>query len=265
MISGIRTRRLALAVVAGLTAVVVGVAARATASPEPFLLTFDGAHFPDTTLHGGGLRHDGRFTASAPFCSAGRAFDVVHYIQDGLLSVQRLHTCDDGTGSFTAFMPTVRNEHGGTTGTWKIVDGTGRYATLRGLGAYDATLISGNPDLFETISYRTAWRGLVGFDADPPTIKTLDASARKVRRRPRTYDVRVVLSFEDASAPVSYTADVRAGQTPVGFKQGSAPGGQTATVLRVKTARAVRSVRVVLKATDSLGNETTAMRTVGLR
>ena len=103
----------------------------ASAAPEPFLLTFDGAHFPDSTLEGG-ISHAGRFTASAPFCSAGEAHDVYHVIEGEFLSVHRIHTCDDGSGSFTAWMPTVRNEHGSATGAWKIVEGTRQYPTLRG-------------------------------------------------------------------------------------------------------------------------------------
>ena len=136
--------------------------------PTPFLLTFEGAHFVDSTLTGG-LRHDGRFTASAPFCSAGRAYDVRHVVVEPL-TVLRLHTCDDGSGSFTAFMPVVRGEHGGP-GVWQFVEGTGGYAALRGVGTYAGTLTSGNPGAFETISYRTEWRGVVGFDVDPPAIE----------------------------------------------------------------------------------------------
>ena len=67
-------------------------------------------------------------------------------------------------------MPTVRSEHGGS-GSWRIVKGTGRYATLRGLGTYTGTLVSGDPD-FASVVFRTNWQGIVDFDADPPTIKT---------------------------------------------------------------------------------------------
>ena len=47
----------------------------ASAAPTPFSLTFEGAHVNDPTLPAG-VRHDGRFTASAPFCSSGRAYDT---------------------------------------------------------------------------------------------------------------------------------------------------------------------------------------------
>ena len=140
-----RVRLVGVAIGAGVAVVFACLSVGATAAPAPFLLTFDGAHPVDTTLPHG-LRHDGRFTASAPFCSAGRAYDVGHSTDEGgFLNVLRIHTCDDGSGSFTADMPTVRGEHGGT-GSWRILEGTGRYATLRGLGTYTGTLISGDPE-----------------------------------------------------------------------------------------------------------------------
>jgi hypothetical protein len=257
--------RVALLVGVAVGAVFALLSVRATAAPTPFSLTFEGAHFADSTLPGG-LRHDGRFTASAPFCSAGRAFDVRHFEEaDGALTVLRMHTCDDGSGSFTAFMPRVRNEHGGTGGSWKIVEGTGRYATLRGLGTYTSTLISGDPDVFETITYRTNWQGAVDFDADPPAIERFTTTARKLRQRLRTYVLRIGVTVRDTGAPVSYTVDVQAGRAVLGFKQGSTSSGQATVTLRIRPPRAVRSARILLTARDALGNETSASRSVRLR
>ena len=236
----------------------------ATAAPAPFLLTFDGTHVLDPSAPGG-LAHDGRFTASAPFCSGGHAYDVHHVVEGEFLSVRRIHTCDDGSGSFTAWMPTARNEHGGATGSWKIVEGTGQYATLRGMGTYTSTLVTGDPLLFETIAYRTNWQGVVAFDADPPAIETFTATARALRRPLRTYVVRVGLTVRDATAPISYMVDVRVGRTQLDLKQGSSASGQAAVALRLRTPRGVRSARVSLIARDAVGNETTATRTVRLR
>ena len=256
------SRRIVVVAAAGVAAVVGFFAVRATAAPAPFLLAFDGAHFADSTF-ADGIRHEGRFTASPPFCSAGRAYDVRHVIPGAFLDVDRIHVCDDGTGSFTAFMPTVRGEHDGT-GTWKIVAGTGQYAALRGFGTYNGTRISGNPDVFETIVYRTEWQGVVGFDAEPPTIDGFSATARKVRQRPVTYELRIGLSARDASMPVSYTLDIRSGRATLAFKQGSIPSGEAAAVVRIRPSRAV-NVRVLLIARDALGNEASAARTVRLR
>ena len=260
-----RARVFVAAVAATLAAVValVPIAFGSADGSEPSLLTFEGAHYVDTTLPGG-LRHDGRFTALTPFCSAGRAYDTRHFDTAGWLTVQRLHTCDDGSGSFTVFMPNVRAEHGGS-GNWQIVEGTGRYTTLRGRGTYTGTIVSGNPELFDTIAYTTSWQGAVGLDADPPAIDALVATARKVRQRPRTYVLRVDLTARDATVPVEYTVDVLAGRSRLDFKSGSTASGQATITFRLRTPRGAGSVRVALTARDALGNETTASRSVKLR
>ncbi len=259
-----RVRLVGVAVAAGVAVVFACLSVRATAAPAPFLLTFDGAHSVDSTFSGG-VRHDGRFAASAPFCTAGQAHDARQSTDvAGMLNVLRTHTCDDGSGSFTADMPTVRSEHGGT-GTWRIVEGTGRYATLRGLGTYTGTLVSGDPNVFESIVYRTNWQGVVDFDADPPTIETFTTTPRKLRLRVRTYTLRVGLVVRDPSAPVSYTVDVQAGRAALAFKQGSTASGQATVTLRIRPPRAARSASVLLTTKDALGNETSTSRTVTLR
>jgi hypothetical protein len=252
------------AVAASVAAVFACLPMGATAAPAAFLLTFDGAHFADANAPGG-IRHDGRFTASAPFCSAGHAHDMHFVVEGEFLSVHRIYTCDDGSGSFTAWMPTVRNEHGGATGAWKIVEGTGQYATLRGFGTYTSTLISGNPELFDTIVYRTSWQGVVDFDADPPAIQKFTTTARKLRQRLRTYELRIALTLRDTGAPISYTVDIRAGRALLGFKQGSTASGQATITVRIRPPRASRSARILLTAHDALGNETGASRSASLR
>jgi hypothetical protein len=246
-----------------LSAVIALAAVRATAAPTPFLLTFEGAHFADSTLSGG-LRHDGRFTASAPFCSEGRAYDARHLETAGLLNVLRTHTCDDGSGSFAAFMPNVRGEHGGT-GVWRIVEGTGRYATLRGQGTYTGALTSGDPSAFETVSYRTEWRGVVDFDADAPAIESFTATVRKLRQRVRTYALRIGLAAGDASLPISYTVDLRTGRTLLDLKRASTASGRATITVRIRPPRAARSVRILLTASDVLGNVTSTSRAFRLR
>jgi hypothetical protein len=248
------------------TGVVVVLAAGAFAAPAQFTLTFDGAHVTDPASPVG-LRHEGRFTASPPFCSSGRAYDV-RWLDTGSagLAVDRLHTCDDGSGSFTAFMPAdVANEHGGR-GSWKIVEGTGKYAQLRGQGTYLGTLVSGDPNNFPTIVYRTQWQGVVDFDADAPVVAIPSASATKVPKRVGTYTLRVTVTVQEPSTPVSYHALVHAGKTsiiPLAQKVVSTTTGAVVT-LRV-SVRTARSVQVAVAATDALGNgPTTASRRVRL-
>jgi hypothetical protein len=234
----------------------------ASAAPTPFSLTFEGAHFSDPAMPFG-LRHEGRFTASAPFCSSGRAYDTRQIDDGGFLTAWRVHECDDGSGSFTAFLPIVRNEHAGS-GSWKVVEGTGRYAQLRGQGTYIGTHLSGDPDDFSTVAYRSQWQGVVDFDADPPAIESLSATARKLPKRVRTYALRVAVTARDAS-PIAYTVEVRAGQVPLGLKKVSTTSGQAAATLRIQSPRGAWRVRIILAATDVLGNgPTTTSRTIKL-
>jgi hypothetical protein len=255
--------------IAGVTLVGMGMAVAligvgASAAPTQFSLTFDGAHFTDASFPDG-IQHDGRFTASAPFCSAGRAYDVEHVVtESGFLDVMRRHVCDDGSGSMTAFMPVARNEHGGK-GTWKIVEGTGKYATLRGFGTYIGTRISGDPLDFPSIVYRTAWSGVVDFDADPPAVESIAASARKLQKPTRTYSLRIAVRARDVSTPIAYTVDVRSGTTPLGFKKVSTASGLATMTLRIRPPRSAHSVRVQLAATDAVGNTANASRLVRLR
>jgi hypothetical protein len=83
-------------------AAVAAVGGSADAAPVPFTLTLDGSHLPDATLFSG-VRHEGPFTSSAPFCPAGFAADVKDVSDEpgvGLIVLRRF-TCADGTGSVT--------------------------------------------------------------------------------------------------------------------------------------------------------------------
>lgn len=258
----IGARRAVVAATVAVGAMLVPLAAGGVGATAAIALTFDGAHYADATLPAG-LRHDGRFTASEPLCPAGRAYDVRHF-EGEMLSVLRLHTCDDGSGGFTVSMPAVRSEHGGI-GTWKIVEGTGRYVSLRGMGTYTATLLRGDPDAYETIVYRTSWRGVADFDADPPAVEAFGATARKVGERPRTYVLRVALAVRDTAGPVTYTVDVRSGRTELAYRQSSTTSGRATIALRIAPSRGVRSARIVLTLWDAVGNETRTSRAVTLR
>jgi hypothetical protein len=228
-------------------------------APATFSLVFEGAHVFDTSLPAG-IRHEGRFTASAPFCSAGKAVDT-RDIEIEPLTVLRTHTCDDGSGSFTAFMPALLGEHGGN-GSWKIVDGTGGYATLRGIGTYSGHITSGDPGRFETIVYTTTWQGVVDFDAVAPTVDAI-ATSKKLRKPARTYSVRTVLDAHEG--PVTYSVDIRAGKSFLAFKQGTTTSGKTTTTLRIRAPRGARSVQVIVTVSDRVGNENTSTRTVKLK
>lgn len=235
----------------------------AGATPTSFTLVFDGIHVADASLPAG-IRHEGRFTASAPFCAAGKAADV-RDIELEPLTVLRKHICDDGTGSFTALMPAVRGEHPGI-GSWKIIEGTGRYATLRGIGTYTGHLLSGSNQDFLTVTYRTTWQGTIDFDAVAPTVG-VTASAAKLRRPLRTYSVRVALKLADDTpgSSISYSVDIRADHSFLAYKKGVTASGQATVKLRIRQPRGVRNIQIIVTASDTVGNERTATRSLRLR
>jgi hypothetical protein len=173
----------------------------------------------------------------------------------------RTHTCDDGTGTFTAFMPTVRGEHGGG-GSWKIVEGTGRYATLRGVGTYTGHIVSGDADRFETIVYTTSWQGVVDFDAVAPTL-TASATAKRLPKPSRAYSVRAVVDAHEG--PVTYSVDFRAGKVLLALKRGTAASGRVTTDARFRAPRGVPTVSVIVKVADVVGNESATTLSVRLR
>lgn len=245
--------------VGALLLVLAGLVDGASGAPTTFSLVFNGAHAPDASLPAG-IRHEGRFTASAPFCSSGTAVDI-RDIEIEPLTVLRTHTCDDGTGSFTAFMPALLGEHGGI-GTWKIVDGTGRYATLRGIGTYAGHIISGDPERFDTVVYSTTWQGVVDFDAVPPTFAAT-ATSKKLRKPTRTYTIRTVLNAQEGQ--IAYSVDIRAGKSFLAFKQGTSASGRVTVALRIRAPKGARNVQVIVTVTDEVGNESTTTRAVRLK
>jgi hypothetical protein len=244
----------------------VSLAGGALAAPSEFSLTFVGRHVVDPAAPTG-LHHEGHFTASAPFCPSGTAVDTRHDLQ-GTLSVERTHTCDDGSGSITVSLPEVAREHqAGDGGSWKILGGTGKYEKLRGSGTYRGQIISGDPFDFSTVTYRSTWQGLVGFDADPPAL-TLTATATKLKLPRRTYSLRVALVVrnEEPAARVTYSLIVQANKQYVsgGSRQGSTTTGRAALALRITPPRTARTVQINVRATDPLGNESTTTRPVKL-
>jgi hypothetical protein len=245
-------------------AAVAAITGGANAAPTQFTLTLEGSHVPDSSLPSG-LRHEGPFTASPPFCPAGRAVDTedVSDVPSVGLVVLRAFTCDDGTGSFTALLPATGEHSGG--GSWRIVDGTGKYATLRGIGRYSSTRLSGDPGDFLSITFRSTWTGTVDFDVDPPSIG-LSARATKLRRPAGAYTLRVVLAVpnEAAGASLTYAVEAASGSASLAHRLGTTTSGRATVVLRIKPRRTVRRVKVSADVTDPVGNKSSTTRTVTL-
>jgi hypothetical protein len=257
--------RVFLALAGLLAGGLVALAGGAHAKVLQFSLTFTGKHVTDPSFPAG-LHHEGRFTASAPFCPAGSAIDTRH-VQDPPLWVERTHTCDDGSGSITVSMPDVTGEHGGR-GVWRIIAGTANYERLRGSGTYVGQRLSGDPADFLSITYQTTWNGVVDFDTDPPALN-LAATATKLKLPQRTYllSVRLLVPNEPPGSRVNYSLLVQSrGQfVSGGSKLGSLITPARATLaLKIRPLRTARVVRVSVRASDPVGNEGTANRTVRL-
>jgi hypothetical protein len=139
-------RRIALpagvAALLGVAALVTGIG---RASPSSFALDMNGFHSaaepPETFTFG--FRHEGPFTASASFCSSGYGVDLklVPYM------ALRQFTCSDGSGTITAQKLVVQSDalYTHEEDVWSIVEGTGRYSTLRGKGTAVSDVVSGDP------------------------------------------------------------------------------------------------------------------------
>jgi hypothetical protein len=226
--------------------------------PRPFALVFDGATEP--SLGQGNPRRSGAFSAISPVCSFGIAADLGYVYPLGVL---REHTCDDGSGSFTALLDPLVAEHGGV-GHWRILGGTGRYAGLRGRGSFSGEFVSGSPSNEETIGFRTTWRGLVAFDAAKPVITDVRVTVR-VLRHP-TYRLHVSFRTRDdvAGNPVEYRVLPTSGSYALPFAEGTTLAQRVSTSLVIQARRPDLPIVVEIRAADPLGNERRLVRAVPL-
>jgi hypothetical protein len=178
------------------------------------------------------------------------------------LTVLREFTCDDGSGSFTAFMPGIASEHGGG-GTWKIVSGTGKYVKLRGQGRYQSVLTGGVPQDFLSVKYRATWTGVIDFDDIAPVIR-IAARTVKIATAPGTYVLRatVTLGGEASGSRVSYVLEVTGGRRDLLTRLGTSTVGGFTVRARIKPAAATRRVLMRVIATDAVGNERASTRLV---
>lgn len=225
--------------------------------PVPFRLIFEGTHDPSFG-QANPLRR-GEFSAVAPACNAGAAVDERYVHPNGVV---REHTCADGSGSFTAILSPTVAELGGA-GTWRIVGGTGRYADLRGEGAFAGEFVSGSPSHEETIDFRTTWTGVVGFDSTAPVIGRVRLSATR-RGDGGTCLLRVSFRTHDAASggAVRYRVLPRSGSRALPFAEGRARRGTTSVALQVNVYRPDLPVLVEIRVADALGNERRVVRSV---
>ncbi len=190
---------------AGVVAVGAVTALAGRTAAGPFELTFDGRHEADPESPVG-FRHVGPFTASGVFCASGQARTLGGI---GTTPLIRMLTCDDGSGTATALVVPLDNEHGGSGG-WRIVSGTGKYERLRGEGRFTSVRTGGDPLDHGTITFRSAWNGIADLDDAPPTVAVSRATAVRLRTPAGAYSVKLALVLSDnvEGNAVSYTLRV---------------------------------------------------------
>jgi hypothetical protein len=258
-------RKVALpAGVATLLGVAVLVTGIGRASPSSFELVMNGFHTaagpPEKFSFG--FRHEGPFAASAPFCSSGYAVDL-EYLAQPVTGLRRF-ACSDGSGSITArkFVLSANAQFTHEEGVWAIVEGTGPYSTLRGKGTYVNDFVSGNPADHITTTFRETWRGVIDFDVRPPDVSISQASAKRLRRPKGAYSIRIAFSARDGSEGNMVSYSISVSGYPV-YRSGRT-SGTVSTTFRVRPSPRVRRLRLVVVASDPVGNETRVTRQLRL-
>ena len=192
----------------------------------------------------------GAFTAKAPFCEAGPVADVDFGV--------RRFTCADGSGSITLDIGYPHAKFDGA-GDWSILEGTGRYAGLRGKGTFWDEVVS---DDWTDGPVRTTFQGVVAEDAVAPTIGLASVQTSKVNGKKDVYVISAVLDLRDdvEDNPVSYTVSIRRGSGAgpwLASTSGETKGG-ISFELRIRRPNAgVRAVLIRTTAVDPVGNEGT--------
>ena len=145
--------------------------------------------------------------------------------RSGLVHGTRQFSCSDGTGSITARQRVLQTDlNTYLKGDWRIVDGNGPYAKLRGKGMF-ATVMGG--DDFATRTFRETWNGVVDFDDTPPIVAITTARTQKLRRPAGAYNIRVALSARDekAETAVAYKISIRSGDREAASRSGQTTSG----------------------------------------
>lgn len=227
----------------------------ASAAPRTTELVFDGHHGAPL---GDSYRHEGTFTATAPFCSSGAMADIAHFGENA----DRLVTCDDGSGTITMRVTNLPGEHfTNGTGDWRITAGTGGYVTLRGHGTW-TTVPVGGPDA----RFISTLRGIADLDDQAPTITVTRATAAKLPRPKGAYRIRLVVAARDnvEGNAVSYRVALSAGAR-TWTRAGRTTSGSIKLSLQVRPPHGARRIRLKITASDPLDNEKMISRWIKLR
>jgi hypothetical protein len=260
---------------AGVVAVSAAAALAARTAASPFELVLQGRY---EGFVPGDVLLDGRlvatFTSGAPFCESGTAADVeLPRASDG--GGARRYTCGDGSGSLTLAERTRAGDYF-WNGEWTIVEGSGRYMGVRGKGTFIGELLSGDPWDFATpIEVRWTLQGSIGADTVAPSLAFTGASAKKLRRPSGFYSIDVAFSLRDdvEGSTVAYRLRVKEGPEHARDRRlplladetgSTASGSVWRTFHFLPSSKRVRSVQLLLSASDPVGNEVSITRSLKL-
>jgi hypothetical protein len=268
-----RSSRWAAALALGLAGLVGVGAATVLAAPadrtaaSAFELTLEGA-LAGTPAD---VTSQGTFRSQAPFCSTGTFVDLGP-IGHGNVNGKRRFTCDDGTGSVTVAIAQMEyyppfcgpsdSVRPSICTTWRILEGSGSYARLRGNGSLRAELLSD----WGFATWRSTLEGDVDFDAVAPSVRISKATVTKLRRPAGTYSTRVALALRDnvTDSPVSYTLRVTSGRRELARRFGTAKTRAVPMTLRIRPPAGARTVQLQLTGVDPIGNATSVRRVLRL-
>jgi hypothetical protein len=243
--------------------------ASVVAAPSSFQLVFVGhdvvaSYQPSPT----GVAHVGTFTTNSSLCPSGSGQDIAE-TDAGLAT--RLFTCDGSAATFTA---TINPHIGelGTSGSWRIISGTGPLADLRGQGTFSSVLTAGSPSDIPgnllALAFRSTWAGVVDLDAAPPSLSLTKATAVKLKRPKRTYRLTVAIGLSDSGGgPVLYTLTVidPANLVTVARKTGTTNASSLVWTFVIGQSTQTRTLRLQADASDQVGNQVQLKHTIALK
>jgi hypothetical protein len=272
-------------VVVALTAAIAMSAIGATAlgaptQTSPFELTLE---YRFTGWEEAGTWGEGTFAALAPFCRSG-SFVELRDRGIGASSTYRF-TCNDGSGSLVISTSISPADHYPgqppvVLGSWKVLEGTGGYAGLRGTGS-QRSVIQGEkldpdcvpPDGLDEWCLIPVWRstleGVAAEDAVAPSVDFSSVRVTKLARPAGAYslDVGIALRDDVEGNPLSYllrvTPTTSARELARSF--GTTRDGTASMTMRVRYYKPPkRAVLLRLSASDEVGNESSVNRVLRL-
>jgi hypothetical protein len=245
-----------------------GIARWPTARNAPsFALAFGGTRsaVSSDAAFSFGTRTEGPFDASAPMCASGYAVDLEYRVRANWITGLRRFACSDGSGSITArtWVLGMDEASGDEEGIWKIVEGSGRYETLRGIGTYVAGR-SGARNSTGAMFER--WEGVADYDASPPLVAISTLRVAKPRKPNGAYVVRVGFLAGDypERSPVDFLVTANS-RFLLGAKEGTTTSGKASVSLRLRPVTGGRTIKLRIVASDRVGNYRTLERTIELR